>query len=87
MGVDGKKIKVEITLKIVCVCAICAAGLSVKFTIQSTNGITCINTIKMSVPIILNARWIIVVRFALRLALSAASIAVIQVPIFCPKII
>ena len=42
-------------------------------------------TLKTAVPMILNERWMIVVRFAFRPVPMDANTAVIQVPIFCPN--
>lgn len=41
--------------------------------------------VKSTVPMMLNIRWMMVVRLALRLVPMAASTAVIQVPIFWPN--
>ena len=77
---------VVVMLKIVCTFAICAAGLSgTKLIIQLVNGVTRQITVNTMVPMILNIRWMMVVRLALILVPMDASTAVMQVPIFCPN--
>ena len=39
----------------------------------------------MTVPMMLNIRWMMVVRLALRVVPMEASTAVMQVPMFCPN--
>lgn len=66
--------------------AICAAGLSgVMDCINPVNGVAMQMTVNRTVPNTLNIRWMMVVRLALRLVPMEAKTAVIQVPMFCPK--
>ena len=66
--------------------AICAATLSgVNASTTSVRGVRIQTIVKIVVPIRLNIRWMMVVRFAFLLVPIAARIAVIQVPIFCPN--
>ena len=52
---------------------------------SSTSGSVMQTTVKITVPITLNIRWMIVVRFAFRLVPMDARTAVMQVPMFCPN--
>ena len=66
--------------------AICAAGFAgVNPPTQDVSGISIQSMVKTAVPMILNERWMIVVRFAFRPVPMDANTAVIQVPIFCPN--
>ena len=73
-------------LKIVCAFAIWDTGSpGVRDSIKPTYGVTIQITVKIAVPMILNIRWMIVVRLAFTFVPMDASTAVIQVPMFCPK--
>ena len=66
--------------------AIWAAGASgVKEATRSAKGNRMQRMVKSTVPMMLNIRWMIVARLALRLVPMEARTAVIQVPIFWPK--
>ena len=65
--------------------AICATGLPVSVSIKDTKGVAMQMQVKISVPMMLNSRWITVVRFALTFVPMEARTAVMQVPIFCPN--
>ena len=66
--------------------AIWAATLvGVQLSTRAVSGVRIQTVVKITVPIKLNVRWMIVVRFAFLLVPIDASTAVIQVPIFCPK--
>ena len=66
--------------------AIWAAGASgVKEATRSAKGNRMQRIVKSTVPMMLNIRWMIVARLALRLVPMEAKTAVIQVPMFCPK--
>ena len=73
-------------LKIVCAFAICATGSpGVMDSTRCTYGVTMQTTVNMTVPMMLNIRWITVVRRAFTFVPMEASTAVMQVPMFCPK--
>ena len=83
---SGSSSRVVTTLNRVCMLAIWAAGLEgVSSCIHWVSGVRMQIVVKITVPIILNIRWITVVRLALRLVPTDASTAVIQVPIFWPN--
>ena len=54
-------------------------------SIMETNGVVRLMMVKIMVPMILNIRWMMVVRLALGRVPMDASTAVIQVPMFCPN--
>ena len=64
--------------------AICAAGFAgVNPPTQDVSGVSIQSMVKTAVPMILNERWMIVVRFAFRPVPMDANPAVIQVLFFC----
>ena len=81
----GSRRMVVVTLNKVCILAIWAEGLSVKDIIQLVRGVVMHSMVNTQVPMMLNIRWMMVVRLALRLVPMAASTAVMQVPMFWPN--
>ena len=83
---NGRSSSVVTILKTVWAFAICATGSpGVIASIHVTYGVTRQITVNNTVPIILNNRWITVVRFAFTFIPIDAKTAVIHVPMFCPN--
>lgn len=82
----GRSSSVVTTLNRVCILAICAEGLpGVQPSTKEVRGKNMHAKVKRMVPMMLNIRWIMVVRLALRLVPIEARTAVMQVPMFWPK--